>query len=310
MGASVPRNFLRPRLTQRVTIRSMAVHVLPTLQKGLRTWLSLRGVRSETVRVAGHGLHHYALEGTGKGPPVVLVHGLGGSANGFYKVLFGLAQRFSRVFAPDLPGNGFSPLPEDGKGLGARRQLEVLDGYLEDVVGAPVFLVGNSLGGAMSITLTHEKPQRVKALGLVSPAGAKVTRERFEALRRSLSVKNTEDARALTRRLFHRTPMGTLLLAADMYRMYAAPSVQAILEELEEADSVEAECLHCLRVPTVLIWGKSERLLPYEGVHYFREHLPPHAEVHEVEGFGHVPQMERPAELVRLLNGFADRAGL
>ena len=288
----------------------MPVQVLPALQKGVRRYLALRGVRSETVSVAGHDLHHYVLDGVGKGPPVVLVHGLAGSANGFYKVLFGLAQRFSRVYAPDLPGNGFSPLPEGGKGFGARRQLEVLDAYLAEVVREPVFLVGNSLGGAMVAMLAHQRPERVKALGLVSPAGAKVAAERLEALRQSLAVKGPEDAKALTKRLFHKTPVTSLLLSGDMFRMYATPSVHAVLEELGPDDCVEEDCLRCLRVPAILIWGKSERLLPYESVNYFREHLPPHAEIHEVEGFGHIPQMERPAELVRLLNGFADRAGL
>ncbi len=284
--------------------------VLPHIQKGVRRYLTFRGVRSEVVHVGGHALHHYALEGTGRGPPVVLVHGLGGSANGFFKTFFGLSRRFSHVFAPDLPGNGFSPLPADGRGLGARAQLQVLAAYLDEVVKTPPFLVGNSLGGAMSATLAHQRPQGLRALGLISPAGARVAQARFDALHQSLRVDDVAKARALTRRLFHKTPWGTLLLAEDMRQMYATPSVRAVLEEFSPADCLAEEALESLAMPTVLVWGRSEKLLPYEGVDYFRQHLPPHAEVHVVDGFGHVPQMERPAELVRLLTGFADRAGL
>jgi pimeloyl-ACP methyl ester carboxylesterase len=286
------------------------MEVLPGLQRAVRRYLTLRGVRSTITQVAGYDLHHYALDGVGKGPPVVLVHGLAGSANGFHKVLFGLSQRFSRVLAPDLPGNGFSPLAAGAKGLGARRQLEVLSAFLEQEARAPAFLVGNSLGGAMAVTLAQHRPEAVRALGLVAPAGARVAEARLLELHRVLSLKGAADARALTRRLFHRTPLTTLLLADDLYRMYDTPSVRAVLGEFTPHDCLEPDALRCIRAPTVLVWGKSEKLLPYEGVNYFREHLPPHAEVHLVEGFGHIPQMERPAQLVRLLTGFADRAGL
>jgi pimeloyl-ACP methyl ester carboxylesterase len=56
------------------------------------------------------------------------------------------------------------------------------------------------------------------------------------------------------------------------------------------------------------LWGKSEKLLPFESVEYFRAHLPRQAGIEIVEGFGHVPQLERPKELVRRLSVFADQA--
>lgn len=261
--------------------------------------------------IEGFPIHYYDVRGTGAGPPIVLVHGLGGSANGFYKVFFALSKRFSRVLAPDLPGNGFSELPSnDTRGLGARKQLEVLIGFLDTVVKEPAFLVGNSLGGAMCITLAHHAKDRVKALGLVAPAGARVSEDRFAELIRSLQVTTNAEARALTRRLFHKTPISALLLAADMRKMYGTESVKAVLAESTYADLLDPAVLQSLQLPTLLIWGKSERLLPYEGIEFFQEHLPKHAEVHVVEGFGHVPQMERPAELVTHLCGFADRSHL
>ena len=60
---------------------------------------------------------------------------------------------------------------------------------------------------------------------------------------------------------------------------------------------MQAEQLRALPMPTLLIWGQSEKLLPYEGLDFFRAHLPAHAEIHEVKGFGHMPQMEHPAGL-------------
>ena len=60
-------------------------------------------------------------------------------------------------------------------------------------------------------------------------------------------------------------------------------------------------------MPTLLLWGAAEKLLPYEGIDWFRAHLPGHAEVEVVRGFGHLPQVERPAQLVQRLVQFADR---
>ncbi len=284
------------------------VELLPTLSRGLRHVLVLRGVSSAFIGIEGHPVHYYELRGPGRGPPIVLVHGLGGSANGFYKVLHPLAQQFSRVIVPDLPGNGFSPCPGDG--LGTYAQLEILVGFLEQVVAAPAFVVGNSLGGAMTITLASRRPDLVRGLGLVAPAGARVAEARLEALFKSLRITTRAEAKELTHRLFHKAPIGALLLASDLRRVYSTTAVNAILREQRPTDFLEPEVLEKLHMPTLLIWGESEKLLPFEGIHYFREHMPKHAEVHIVPGFGHVPQMEHPRELVRHLVSFAGRSGL
>jgi pimeloyl-ACP methyl ester carboxylesterase len=63
-------------------------------------------------------------------------------------------------------------------------------------------------------------------------------------------------------------------------------------------------------MPVLFLWGGSERLLPSVTLSWYRAHLPAHAQVRVVEGFGHVPQLERPDELVSHLVRFADTAGL
>jgi pimeloyl-ACP methyl ester carboxylesterase len=284
------------------------MQLIPLLQRGIRHYLMARGVRSAIAEVGGYPVHHFALDGAGKGPPVLLVHGLGGAATGFFKILFSLASRFRRVHALDLPGNGFSPCPSPA--LGIREHLGVLAEFSRQVVGAPCFVVGNSLGGALSVSLAHEHPEKVVALGLVAPAGARVDEARLVELFRCLRVQSNQEARALTQRLFHRAPLPALWLSHEVRSTYCTAAVQAILAESRPSDHLDPSVLQQLRVPTVLIWGQSEKLLPYEGVEYFRSHLPPHAQVQVVEGFGHVPQMESPAELVRRLVAFADEHGL
>lgn len=283
--------------------------LLTPANKALRALMIARGVDSRDITVHGHRVHRYRLSGLGSGPPVVLLHGLGSSANAFSRVFFSLQRHFRSVWALDLPGNGFSPLPLTGPAP-LQTHVKLLLEFFATQIHEPVFLVGNSLGGAMSMYAASEAPQAVRALSLVSPAGARVEPERLKSLKASFDLLSTGEARKLTRRLFHRTPLAYELFAGQLKVLYGSPAVRGVLQEVKETDFVEPERLARLSMPTQLVWGQSEKLLPYESLQYFRAHLPPHAEIHEVEGFGHIPQMERPAELVDLLVAFARRNAL
>jgi pimeloyl-ACP methyl ester carboxylesterase len=286
------------------------VDLLGGVQKAMRRVLVARGVESKVVPVSGQSVHMYELRGQGKGPPVVLVHGLGGSANGFASVFFGLRRRFSRVLAVDLPGHGFSEQYCGGP-VCVRGQFDVLRDWCQQVVGEPAFVVGNSLGGAMVVNLAAEAPSLVRALGLVAPAGAALSEQATEALLNSFAIETAAQARAMTRRLFHKPPLTLMLFARELRKFYVTPTVQALAAEARATRaSLSPESLRGLSMPVLLLWGGSERLLPSETLDYYRAHLPPHAQVQVVPGFGHVPQVERPDELVSHLVRFADSAGL
>ncbi|MCP3104868.1 alpha/beta fold hydrolase [Myxococcus sp. K15C18031901] len=280
------------------------------MQKALRRVLVARGVESETVDLDGQAVHYYSLKGQGSGPPVLLIHGLGGSANGFSRTFFGLAKRFSRVVAPDLPGHGFSNEYCGGE-VCVANQFGVLRAFVEKVVGAPAFVVGNSLGGAMAVNLAAEDPRWVLALALVAPAGAELPEAENQALLNAFDVSSPAEARAFTKRLFHQTPLPALLLANELRRFYDTPTVKALTAEaLASRLSLAPEAVRGLAMPVLFIWGGSERLLPSRSLDWFRRHLPEHAQVRVVEGFGHVPQMEQPDALVSHLVRFADVSGL
>jgi len=285
------------------------VDLLGTLQGYVRRRLIAAGVASELRVVGGHSVHAYRVTGTGSGPPVLLVHGLGGSANGWVRVLRALGRNFSSVHAVDLPGNGFSPLPASGP-LTLEEHLGVLHAYCREVVKEPAFVVGNSLGGALSVLLAALHPGDVAALGLVAPAGGEMTRASMLELMRTLDVRTTGDAVRLTRRLFHHAPLVAILFAPEMRKMHATPAVRALRARAQEHEHIPVELVAGLRAPTLLLWGASEKLLPREQLDWYRAHLPPDARVDVVPGFGHVPQMERPRELVQRLAAFADQVGL
>ncbi len=100
------------------------------------------------------------------GPPVVCVHGLGGSALDWQLLAPLLAER-GRVFALDLPGFGDSPL--DGRSATITRLRALLDQFLRDHVGQPAVLVGNSMGGMLAALQAFAHPSTVGRLVLLSP---------------------------------------------------------------------------------------------------------------------------------------------
>src|ERR1700739_1006792 len=100
-------------------------------------------------------------------PPIVMVHGLGGSHLNWVRIARPLAER-NRVIAIDLPGFGFSPAA--GRRTTIEANTEVLDRFINETLGGPVILMGNSMGGAITILESAASPQAVAAVVLVDPA--------------------------------------------------------------------------------------------------------------------------------------------
>lgn len=275
----------------------------------IRRSLMVRGVSSEVARLRGVDVHYYRAEGRGRGPPLLLVHGLSSSAHAFFRTLLPLTKFFRAVFAVDLPGHGFSVQPTSGP-VPLDEQVELLLEFCRRIIKERVFLLGNSMGGGLTLSMAFEQPSALAALALVSPAGAQVSEERFRQLLASFQVDDAKGARALAHKLFVRPPLPLLLFANELRKMVSTPTVRSIVATITPADMLEPSQLRLLSMPTLLIWGQSEKLLPYEGLDFFRTHLPPHAEIQEVKGFGHVPHVEHPRAFVERVHGFALRQGL
>src|SRR5205823_423349 len=122
-------------------------------------------MRQQTAQLLG-GPVHFDDYG-GQGPPMVLVHGLGGSTLNWLDAAPGLAAR-NRVFALDLIGFGHTPAAGRRADVDTNRAL--VDAFVREVSGAPAILVGNSMGGLLSMLEAAAAPDAVRALVLVNPA--------------------------------------------------------------------------------------------------------------------------------------------
>lgn len=115
----------------------------------------------------GGPVHYLDFEGPADAPLLVAVHGLGGAAWNWL-ALAPLLQSHVRVMAIDLAGHGLTPAAGRPTTVGANRRL--LDRFIREVAGEPVVLVGNSMGGLISILEASASPDQVRGVVLVDPA--------------------------------------------------------------------------------------------------------------------------------------------
>ncbi len=273
----------------------MGARLLPVAERVGRLALNLRGFESRAQPTRAATLHVYDAAGRGELPTTVVLHGIGSAATPFAGVLTRLRRHTRRVLAPDLPGHGFSAAPEGPMSAGAF--FDALCELLEPLSSEPLVLVGNSLGGALALRYAVEHPQRVHGLVLVSPAGAQMEAAEWQALLESFRVQSTEDARRLLERLYHRMPIYMPAFAAGLKQSLQRRVVTDLLQSARQADLPGPERLRALSMPVLLLWGRSERLLPASSLDYFRKHLPVHALIEQPEGFGHCPHIDDPARL-------------
>lgn len=277
--------------------------LLPLAERLGRVVLKRRGITSGVVETPHGPLHTYDAPGAGNLPPAVLLHGLGSAATPFGQVLAHLQRHVKRVVAPDYPGHGFSH-HASGR-LTPDRLFESVGAALDTTLQEPAIVIGNSLGGAMALRYALARPKNVRALVLVSPAGARSSDEEWAALKAAFDVRSRAQARAFAERLYHRTPWFLPLMAHELPDTLGRRAVREILESASNDDIPPPETLTSLAMPILLVWGRSERLLPETHLQYFTRHLPKHAVIERPEGFGHCPHFDAPHILARRIIAFA-----
>jgi pimeloyl-ACP methyl ester carboxylesterase len=279
---------------------------------------------------------HYADFG-GSGPAVVLVHGLGGSHANWLAVGPMLAGR-ARVFAPDLAGFGLTRPPRRSSArIGANREL--LDRFIDRMVGGPAILVGNSMGGLLSLLEAATAPARVAGLVLVAPAlplphgthSDPAVRAAF-----ALFLLPGLSAWLLRRRAARLGPAGQVaevlrlccvdprLVAPDVVQAHVDLAAVRMRTMPEAADAFivaarslmlalrrparVAEIVARVVAPTLLIHGSGDRLVPAAACQALAQ-LRPDWRFEVFEDVGHVPQLEAPTRFVNALVRWFEGAG-
>lgn len=276
--------------------------LIPLAERLGRYALSRTGITSSHVTTSLGGLHVYDAVGKGKLPTTVVLHGIASTATSFGGLLAHLHRDVRRIVAPDYPGHGFSA--HDGVELRPKRLFERVASALDETLDEPAIIVGNSLGGALAIRYAFERPERVRALVLLSPAGARCSDEDWASIRDTFDVTSRKKATTFLQRLYHRRPWFAPLVAHEVVQNIGSRAVREIIEAASNDDTLTGEELATIQAPILFVWGQSERILPMTSFDYYANHLPRHAVIERPDGFGHCPHFDDPRRLARRIVTF------
>ncbi|WP_250008634.1 alpha/beta fold hydrolase [Actinoplanes sp. M2I2] len=275
------------------------------------------------VEVRGSRIRH-VISGPDDAPPVVMLHGIGRSLED-WEPQRPLLDPDHRVITLDLPGFGLSqrlPAPVTLHSL-ADGVWATLDELGET---RPVHLMGNSLGGAVSLRMTADRPDRVATLTLANSAG--FGKEVTLALRllavpflgRPLLARlDPRAARRVERSLFYDRAHVTEERVALALKIAQQPDFAAVYLEIARALGSfrgiaarwRSELLSQVAQtpkPTLIVWGDRDLILPAGHLTAARAALP-HARSHLFRDTGHMPQLERPTEFATLTRELIATAG-
>jgi pimeloyl-ACP methyl ester carboxylesterase len=276
---------------------------------------------SRTIDIDGP-VHYVDFGGPDDGPAVVLVHGLGGSHLN-WDLFAPLLSPHARVRALDLPGFGRSE--PGGRKASVQANVAVLDRFLTQVVREPAILVGNSMGGMLSILAAGERPDAVSGLVLLDPAipGPRRALDPLVAATFAIYALPFGGERFLRLRRTRQTALVRVremleLCGVDPDRIPAEVIDRSItlLEERRDVEGMDRAFLAAARsllrllidprryrramasidAPVLLVHGDKDRLIPVAAARDIaRRH--PRWRYSEMPGVGHVPQLQVPDQL-------------
>jgi pimeloyl-ACP methyl ester carboxylesterase len=244
----------------------------------------------------------------GHGPPVLAVHGLGGTKGSFLPTLAALADRH-RVIAMDLPGFGDSDKP-----IGAPYDPRFFSGAVVDLLDAlelqRAHVVGNSLGGRVALEVGLRNPERVRRLALLAPSLAWRRNRPWATLLRLVrpelglvQIAPRPVVEGIVHRLIPGAAQGWTAAGVDEFlRAYLTPAGRAAFYAaarhiyLEEPHGINGfwTRLPTLRPYSLFVWGCRDRLVPLAFARHVIDALP---DAQHVElDCGHVPQVELPLQ--------------
>ena len=270
---------------------------------------------------------HY-IDFGGEGSPLLMVHGLGGNALNWMAVGPELAKQY-HALAIDLAGFGQTPLFKRLAAVGANADL--VRHFIDQVFDEPVTLMGNSMGGHISILVAADHPEKVDRLVLVDPAVPGVHVRRPEpamlGVMAALSVPGLAEI-LLDRRARMLGPEGLVketlaVVCADPSRVSAevvaahvrltseranlgGQNYRALLQATRSIGLRMADPRFWLRArqvkaPTLVIHGELDQVIPLAAARELVARVPGWT-LEVIDGVGHVPMMEVPEVFISVFS--------
>lgn len=248
----------------------------------------------ETVDAGGRRIRR--LKAGSGGTPVLMIHGFGADHTTW---MFNQAELSAdrEVHAIDLPGHGGS---EKDVGHGTVEALaDAVLAYMDAAALESAHLVGHSLGGAIAVEIAARSPDRVAAVTLIAPAGfgPEIAHDFIEGF---IGESRAKKLRPVLEMLVADPGMITADMVEEVLKFKrldgALSALQAIAAANFSAGAQKASVrdrLADIRAPVHVVWGEGDRILPARH----GEDLPAPVKLTKVADAGHVPHMEKAAEV-------------
>ncbi len=250
--------------------------------------IRLAGMSRRSVRVGGLRIEYLA---GGHGPPLVLIHGIGGKAED-YGLLFHALTREHRVYALDLLGYGGSDTPDVDYSIAMH--ADIVRGFVDAMHLEQAGFMAVSMGGWIALKFAAANPGRVRRLVLVSSGGLAFETTLTEATFSPVDLESLRRSLALQSDLAARLPKFVLRDLLRLGRQRRWINERAMRSMLSGADIVDRE-LDRVRMPVLLVWGTADRLIPFPIALRMRQQLP-QAELVTIHGGSHLAIIERRRE--------------
>jgi pimeloyl-ACP methyl ester carboxylesterase len=260
------------------------------------------------------------FEEQGDGPPLLLLHGLGESSFTWREIAPALAANH-RVIALDLKGFGRSEKPDDGA-YSAEDQAALVARFIVERGLEALTLIGHSFGGTVALRTAladgiANTPRIRRIVVIGAPALPRSTARYLDVVKAPLipdTLASAVSAETLARLLLREAMGGRKsLVNDDLVEGYAAPyrdpaamtaflaTARAIVTE-EGAEAI-AKRYATLDQPTLVVWCRKDPIVPVKAGRHLKAAIP-HAELTVLEGCHHLPQHERPKQLLKTLAPF------
>lgn len=276
--------------------------------------------KSRMADLTDAGIHYVDYGGEASGPAFVLVHGLGGSHLN-WDLLAPELTPVGRVYAVDLPGFGLSG--PTGRPATVGSNVDILGHIIQHVSNAPVVLVGNSMGGLISILLAADRPELIHGLVLIDPALPapkrvfESPRELWNMLAYALPGVGERRRRAVRHRIGARAALSETLAMGGVDESTLPPdlierNVAVVARESDVAGMDRAylsasrslawalarvrryhAAMSAVVAPVLLLHGDQDRLIPVDAARTTARHHPGWHYI-EVPGGGHAMQLQQP----------------
>lgn len=266
----------------------------------------------------GWRTHHTSCTAAESSVPIILVHGFGGSV-GHWRHNLPELGRYHRVYAIDLLGFGASEKPDIAYSLDL--WVEQVYDYWKTFVKVPAVLVGNSLGSLTCLAIAAAHPEMVRGVAMISLPDARVQEENHSPVLRFVLERlgAISASPLLLQPLFYlvRQPWVVKHWASFAYACRESVTdelLEILLAPARDQGSARAFCaifkamlslrfslnvravLSKLRIPSLLVWGRQDRMVPIALAHRFLSYNPA-LQLIELENAGHCAHDERPEQV-------------